>query len=512
MSKIIISEDSIKKISNIFIGDSENLYTYKSGSQIFHFFNKNFGYHDVYSFNEAHPSRWIICSNKIIDLINKNNFTRFLNIILSLDYIQNEFSSLPIDEIAKKQEAIKNTLNLFLKDDFLKIVKVNKLFNLIALKDDEVFVGSGGFAECYLIKSLNLVEKRLNENLYTNEKIVSRFKREFDITKSLEGLNGIIRVFEFNPKKLSYTMEFCDCDLYKYVTENTFTIENKELIISQILNTMNEVHSKNIVHRDLSPRNILIKDNLLKISDFGLGKNFDLIYSQETTNTNNYGKLYYCDPRQLNRLKEGDFYSDIYSIGILINFIMTKEPLNFSHEFKSISEKATASSVNLRYENISHIIDAFNKKVASLIDSDNKVEIEQKIKNNNIDEIVSDYVDVFNSEELFNRLQNQNFLNFYEKYIDSSFVNDEVLQEKMSRFSEYVLSKNISFKESDALGYFSIFVLLDDKFSYPTKEIMKNILLIPLKYNRFTIINEVRKKIIGNIDPTLELFLTQYCE
>lgn len=47
--------------------------------------------------------------------------------------------------------------------------------------------------------------------------IKSRFKREFIITKSLNDLNGIIKVFEFNERDYSYTMEKAEITLEEYI-------------------------------------------------------------------------------------------------------------------------------------------------------------------------------------------------------------------------------------------------------------------------------------------------------
>ncbi|WP_268753039.1 protein kinase domain-containing protein [Bacillus alveayuensis] len=48
------------------------------------------------------------------------------------------------------------------------------------------------------------------------------------------------------------------------------------------------------MHRDISPNNILIVNGMLKISDFGLGKDLDMFHSHKTNFTNSYGQLAYC--------------------------------------------------------------------------------------------------------------------------------------------------------------------------------------------------------------------------
>ena len=72
-----ISEDSLRYISELFIGDTGDIYPRKTGPQIFKFFNKYFGNNDHYSFGNSYPSRWQIAMNKIIELWNNNLFNNF---------------------------------------------------------------------------------------------------------------------------------------------------------------------------------------------------------------------------------------------------------------------------------------------------------------------------------------------------------------------------------------------------------------------------------------------------
>lgn len=41
------------------------------------------------------------------------------------------------------------------------------------------------------------------------------------------------------------------------------------LLMNQILNGYNNIYSRGIIHRDLKPANIFLKDNEIKIADFG---------------------------------------------------------------------------------------------------------------------------------------------------------------------------------------------------------------------------------------------------
>jgi serine/threonine protein kinase len=43
-------------------------------------------------------------------------------------------------------------------------------------------------------------------------------------------------------------------------------------VLAQIVNGFGELVKNGVIHRDLKPENILIKDDILKIADFGFAK------------------------------------------------------------------------------------------------------------------------------------------------------------------------------------------------------------------------------------------------
>ena len=80
-------------------------------------------------------------------------------------------------------------------------------YHLVQQNLDLVLIGSGGFANVYYQKSTCHVVKKLKEDFVTDKGIRSRFKREYEITKSLQDMHGIIKVFAFDEGKCAYSME-----------------------------------------------------------------------------------------------------------------------------------------------------------------------------------------------------------------------------------------------------------------------------------------------------------------
>lgn len=84
-------------------------------------------------------------------------------------------------------------------------------------------------------------------------------------------------------------------------------------IISEILLGFKVLHSHNIVHRDVKPSNILLKNNKVKISDFGLCK---ILATQDEVMKSLVGTLEYQAPEMT---RDGRYRSncDIYSLGVV---------------------------------------------------------------------------------------------------------------------------------------------------------------------------------------------------
>lgn len=174
----------------------------------------------------------------------------------------------------------------------------NRQYHLARIDEDLKFIGAGGFANVYLQLSTGYIIKKLKDDFFVDTGIKSRFKREYKITESLQGISMIIKVIDFDEDTYSYRMEQAETTLAEFVKENNLNESSKVTLISQIMDVMSEVHSRNIVHRDLSPTNIFVVGGLVKIADFGLGKDLNIFSSHQTMTTAAVGQYWYCAPEQ----------------------------------------------------------------------------------------------------------------------------------------------------------------------------------------------------------------------
>jgi eukaryotic-like serine/threonine-protein kinase len=105
-------------------------------------------------------------------------------------------------------------------------------------------------------------------------------------------------------------------------------------VARQVLAGLAEIHAQGIVHRDLSPDNILVRENregrlVAKIIDLGIAKRM-AAESLAMTGTGLFlGKLKYCSPEQAGALPEGralDARSDLYSFGVVLYEMLAGRP------------------------------------------------------------------------------------------------------------------------------------------------------------------------------------------
>ncbi|CAG8794235.1 16332_t:CDS:2, partial [Dentiscutata erythropus] len=104
----------------------------------------------------------------------------------------------------------------------------------------------------------------------------------------------------------------------KTTFEGVFEIGLTELlpIAEKITLGLQHLHKQNIIHKDLSPENILINDGIPKISDYGSSTKID-----DNSFSLSVGACFpnYRDPQAfLDIFFEPDFASDIYSLGLIL--------------------------------------------------------------------------------------------------------------------------------------------------------------------------------------------------
>ncbi|KAK2095347.1 cyclin-dependent kinase 5, partial [Saguinus oedipus] len=103
---------------------------------------------------------------------------------------------------------------------------------------------------------------------------------EFCLLKELKHKN-VIRLHDIlhSNEKLTLVFEFCDQDLKKYFDRCNGDLDPEivKSFLLQLLKGLGYCHSRNVVHRDLKPQNLLMNRNgELKLADFGPARAFGI--------------------------------------------------------------------------------------------------------------------------------------------------------------------------------------------------------------------------------------------
>jgi serine/threonine protein kinase len=139
---------------------------------------------------------------------------------------------------------------------------------------------------------------------------------------------GIVKCFGItrDPITLNYALvlEYVKNDLRLYLKQNynSITWGQKLAIIKRICYVLHIIHDMDLIHKDLHPGNILI-DGVILISDFG----FCIPASKTLPDSAKkiYGVMPYVAPEILHG-EQHTLASDIYSLGIIMNEIITVTP------------------------------------------------------------------------------------------------------------------------------------------------------------------------------------------
>ncbi len=199
-------------------------------------------------------------------------------------------------------------------------------------------LGRGGIGAVYKARHTILQEIRaikvLRSEYVSDKDLMERFIFE---AKTLTKLNhpNLARLYEFfkhDDDRLFMVMEFVQgITLHEYSKKRGPLAEDEVIEISiQICQGLVEIHNKGIVHRDISPDNIMILTETdgqkkIKMIDFGIAK--EAFSSSGFTHTGMFvGKFFYSSPEQAGALEEGetlDARSDIYSLGVVMYELLT---------------------------------------------------------------------------------------------------------------------------------------------------------------------------------------------
>ncbi|MEA5516069.1 serine/threonine-protein kinase, partial [Nodularia sp. UHCC 0506] len=264
-------------------------------------------------------------------------------------------------------------------------------------------LGSGGFGDTYLAEDLGIpinpkpkcVVKRLKTHNLTDEQldwVKNSFEQEAVTLYNLGNLHPQI------PKLSEYfqlgnefylVQDFIDGDdLTKIITPGKKFPETTVIqLLAKILEVLVVVHQQNIIHRDISPKNIMRRrlDGKIMLIDFGAVKQIMFQNTGQTSLTMGVGTPGFMPWEQFNGKPK--LASDIYAVGMVGVLALTGIPphlldededgeviwqnyASVSREFAQVLTTMISRRVSQRYQNAAAALQAiqlFNQPIAPTI-------------------------------------------------------------------------------------------------------------------------------------------------
>lgn len=204
-------------------------------------------------------------------------------------------------------------------------------------------LGAGGMGEVYKATHTHLgaprVIKVVHPHISGNTDAQDRFMREARAATKVHHQNvATLHDFSTLANGSHYMVwEFIDGENLAQKLRSRGTLPPKQAvrIVIQALHGLEAIHRAGIVHRDISPENLMITrpddhggSETVKIIDLGVAKIEDSEVSQTRTGIF-VGKLRYAAPEQLGFIPEGeriDARADVYSVAMVLVELLTGRP------------------------------------------------------------------------------------------------------------------------------------------------------------------------------------------
>jgi eukaryotic-like serine/threonine-protein kinase len=203
-------------------------------------------------------------------------------------------------------------------------------------------IGAGGMGEVYLAEDTELGRqvalKVLLAEVANDEERVRRFVQEAKAASALNHPN-ILTVYEigsFESSRFIATELIKGETLREKLQRERLTLRETLDAAVQIASALNAAHSAGIIHRDVKPENVMLRDDgLVKVLDFGLAKltekktealdtEGETRAQVKTSPGTVMGTASYMSPEQA-RGKETDARSDVWSLGVVLYEMLTGE-------------------------------------------------------------------------------------------------------------------------------------------------------------------------------------------
>ena len=353
-------------------------------------------------------------------------------------------------------------------------------------------------------------------NFVSFENGLSKFEKEASNLAKLQNIKGIVKVKNFfRENNTGYmVMEYIDgMSLSEYLKTVGGKLEYSQVLsmMEPIMNALTQVHKAGIVHRDISPDNIMVtKDNQLKLIDFGAAR---FVGNEDEKSLTIMLKEGYAPPEQYRSDAKQGPWTDVYALCATmyrmitgqvpvdsLSRVLDKDTLKPISKYADIPKyvemafiKGLDTNINKRFMCVENLFDYIKKYkfieknlyfsvvilsviilsifcmiISPLINEKNNetinsIENETLIDDNvELETIEVESVDVELIEEINvpKELSDEELIEHVLEYTKMDFLELEELSEFELEFSDYISNSNIVIDDFDGNGINEICALL----------------------------------------------------
>lgn len=190
-------------------------------------------------------------------------------------------------------------------------------------------VGRGATSEVWLAHHAYLEQRKVAVKflLTQDEETVERFSREANLISSLHHPN-IVEIYDhgYTAPYFYSVLEYIPGYTLQHLLDRVRRLEFVDAleIFKQIASALDYAHSHNIIHRDVSPGNVLVEEETGRalLSDFGIARD---LRRNITVDSRIMGTPGFWSPEHARSATEVTALSDIFGLGVILYVMLSGE-------------------------------------------------------------------------------------------------------------------------------------------------------------------------------------------